>query len=104
MNAAEQIATEVLRLINSSPRTPTRAELVDTIAVMLDVTSDDKIAVPDGTVVQPQRPGAFVRVEPNMSLTVDGWTITSPRPLTLQEAAVAILDWMRKGVMLAPKQ
>lgn len=97
---------EVLALINRSPRTPTKAQLTDCIQVMLDVAKDegDSITVPLGTVVQPQRPGAFVRVEPNMSLTMDGWQIGSPRPLTNQEVALAILDWMRKGVLTSPRQ
>lgn len=42
--------------------------------------------------------------EANLSLTIDGWQIQSPRPLTLQEAALAILDWMKKGVLTAPRQ
>lgn len=106
MNPAESIALEVIRIINASPRTPTKAQLVDAISVMLDVARDEgeTISVPIGTVVQPQKPGAFVRVEANMSLTLDGWTINSPRQLTTHEAALAILDWMKKGVLTPPRQ
>ncbi len=106
MTSAETIAVEILALINRSPRTPTKAQLTDCIQTMLDVARDegDAITVPLGTIVQPQRPGAFIRVEPNMSLTIDGWTIGSPRPLTAQESALAILEWMRKGVLTAPRQ
>lgn len=105
MSPAEQIATEILAVINRSPRTPTKAQLVDTISVMLDVVKDDEpFSVPLGTVVQPQRPGAFVAVQGDMSLLVDGWTISSSRELTTHEAALAILDWIRKGVLLAPRK
>lgn len=102
--AAETIADEVIRLINKSPRTPTKAQLVDTISVMLDVVAEDAISVPLGTQVRPNHPGAYVRVEANMSLTIDGWNVQSSRPLTLQESALAILEWMRLGVLAAPRQ
>ena len=106
MTPAAQIAAEVFDLIQRSPRTPTKAQLADTIAVMLDVVKDeaDPIQVPLGTVVQPQHAGAFVRVEANLSLTLGGWNISSARPLTTHEAALAILEWMKKGVLTAPRQ
>lgn len=104
MSPAEQIASEIIELINKSPRTPTRAQLVDTISVMLDVVKDDGITVPLGTVVNPLKPGACVTVLENMSLQLDGWNISSTRPLTVHEAALAILEWMRKGVLTAPRQ
>lgn len=104
MSPAEQLADEVLLLINKSPRTPTRAQLVDTISVMLDVVQEDAITVPLGTVVHPLKPGAHVMVMENMSLQIDGWNVSSPRPLTLQEAALAILEWMKRGVLTAPRQ
>lgn len=102
--AAEQIAQEILDLINRSPRTPTKAQLVDTITVMLDVAAEDTVTVPPGTSVGLLRPGAFLRIEPNMSLTIDGWQINSPRPLTIQEGALAILQWIKQGVLAMPKQ
>ena len=106
MSPAERIAAELHDLIQRSPRTPSKAQLVDCIETMLDVVKDDAeaISVPIGTVVQPIRAGAFVRVEANMSLTLDGWHINSPRQLTTHEAALAILDWMKRGVLTAPRQ
>lgn len=104
---AETIASEIHDLINRSPRSPTKAQIADCIQVMLDVVQEDgdrAITVPLGTVVQPQRPGAFVRVEANLSLTVDGFQVAAPRPLTNQEGALAVLDWLRKGVLTAPRQ
>ena len=103
-SSIETVATEVLRLINESPRTPTKAQLVDCITVMLDVVAEDAISVPLGTVVQPQCPGAFLALQANMSLLIDGWSVSSSRKLTTQEMALAILDWMRKGVLTAPRQ
>lgn len=106
MTPAEQIAHEVLVLVNRSPRTPSKAALVDCIQTMLDVLQAEsmRVTVPMGTTVQPQRPGAFVRVEPNMSLTFDGWTVNSSRPLSPNEGCLAILDWMRNGILTAPRQ
>ena len=106
MSTAERVAAEIFDLIQRSPRTPTKAQLVDCIETMLDVVKDDAepFSVPLGIVVQPMRPGAFVRVEANMSLTMDGWNIGSSRPLTAHEAALAILDWMKRGVLTAPRQ
>jgi hypothetical protein len=83
MSPAEQIALEVLRLVNESPRTPTKAQLTDCISVMLDVVKDDgELAVPPGTTVHPTHPGAYVKLIDlaTMTLQVDGWTATSTRP------------------------
>lgn len=103
MSKAVAVVDKVLELINQSPRTPSRVHLLEVVHAILDADAPDAVTLPEGTQVIP-RPGAAVVVEPNMSLTLHNWQIGSPRPLTNQEGALAVVEWMKTGILKAPRQ
>lgn len=102
---AARVVDDILRAINSAPRTPSREHLLEIVHAALDEARPGPVQVVlDGIAVGPQKSGASVVVEPNMSLTLNHWQISSPRPLTGQEVALAVIEWLRMGVATAPRQ
>ena len=96
-----RLAKEMVALCNASPRTPSVEDFLDVIEEVI-VSEGGGIVIPQGTAVRPN-PGASLRVTEHMGLEVRGWAFMAPTKLTPQQEVLTILEWLRHGVLTAPR-
>ena len=95
-----RLADAVRELINSSPRTPSRDDLIECIEETL--LEFGGVTIPQGTAVKPE-PGNSLRVNEHMGLELRQWSFMAPCKLTPQQEVLAVLEWLRHGVLTAPR-
>ena len=96
-----RLAEEMVALCNASPRTPSVEDFIDCIEEVI-VSEGGGIVIPQGTAVRPN-PGASLTVNPHMGLEVRNWSFMAPVKLTPQQEVLAILEFLRHGVLTAPR-
>ena len=96
-----RLAEEMVALCNASPRTPSVEDFIDWIEEVI-VSEGGGIVIPQGTAVRPN-PGASLTVNEHMGLEMKLWSFVSPVPLTPQQQVLSVLEWIRHGVLTAPR-
>ena len=95
-----RLADALRALCNASPRTPSREDFIECIEEV--ALAEGGITIPQGTEVMPA-PGNSLRVNEHGGLEVRQWSFRAPRKLTPQQEVLAILEFLRHGVLTAPR-
>lgn len=100
MATAEQTAERIMKLINSSPRSPRKDEIM---AVLQGDQEANLVREVAGI------PGAYVCISPDGTLRFEGWRVTYNVPVLIDQnaqraACLAIIGWLRDKVVIDLKE